>query len=522
MKTVVIYGGHDSNITFYNSETKNYKIIEIERITKSRYSTLKDLNVYQIQEILKFCQKIAENHWGFTNDYDVVISMIDGYIPESVYGEIFKSKKYIRYGDHHLSHAAVAFYQSNFQDCLIFSYDGGGNDGYFNIYEVNNNEFKLIEKINCDFGGCYLLLASCLKEVTSNSKSILSLAGKMMGICAYGDVIEEKVDIFARFFMDKNWKKLSTSSGYFLNNLDNPWNNPLTNFIFEGKVGYDFAATSQKAYEEAFLKIFKRIKNDYNPKNVCITGGGALNVLLNERIKNEFDLNVFVPPNPNDCGLSLGASLLFNNEKTKINITYDGVPIIDKENLAQFLINRNYIEFSYDVLSDELVKGKIIGVCINDSEVGPRSLGNRSIICNPNYENMKDILNSKVKFREWYRPFAPFCLESDASKYFESKNFHNLEFMSFAPRVKKKYAKLLPSITHEDFSSRLQIVTSKSHDFFYNLLVSFSKKNKTPILLNTSFNIKGNPILTTYEDAFYVLDNTDMDILVVDNYIIYK
>jgi carbamoyltransferase len=135
---------------------------------------------------------------------------------------------------------------------------------------------------------------------------------------------------------------------------------------------------------------------------------------------------------------------------------------------------------------------------------------------------MKDILNSKVKFREWYRPFAPFCLEEHSDKFFKSKDFKNFEFMGYAPIVKDEYCEKLPSITHIDKTSRLQVITKESHNFFYNVLTEFSKKTEIPVLLNTSFNILGNPILSTYEDAFYVLDNTLLDVLVTKDYIIYK
>ena len=129
---------------------------------------------------------------------------------------------------------------------------------------------------------------------------------------------------------------------------------------------------------------------------------------------------------------------------------------------------------------------------------------------------MKDILNSKVKFREWYRPFAPFCKKEDAPKYFDSYSFENLEFMSYAPRVK---VDTLPSITHVDGTARLQTVTEKSHSHFYELLTEFGKLSDTNVLLNTSFNIRGYPILSTIEDALYALENTEMDYVVIEDYL---
>ena len=163
----------------------------------------------------------------------------------------------------------------------------------------------------------------------------------------------------------------------------------------------------------------------------------------------------------------------------------------------------------------QLIKdGNIIGLVYGDSEVGPRALGNRSIVCDPNIKEMKDILNAKVKFREWYRPFAPFCKKEDASTYFDSNTFESYEYMSFAPRVKEEYIEKLPSITHVDNTARLQVVTEESHSHFYELLTEFGKISETNVLLNTSFNIRGYPILSTIEDALYVPHNTQMDYVV--------
>jgi len=148
-----------------------------------------------------------------------------------------------------------------------------------------------------------------------------------------------------------------------------------------------------------------------------------------------------------------------------------------------------------------------------DSEVGPRALGNRSIVCDPSIADMKDILNSKVKHRESYRPFAPFCKKEDAHKYFESRDFDNMECMSFAVKVK---VDTLPSITHVDGTARLQTVTKESHSHFYELLTEFGKISDTNVLLNTSFNTKGKPILSKISDAVKILDYVVID----DNLII--
>jgi carbamoyltransferase len=523
MKNISIFAGHDANITFADTEKNKYHVIEIERLVKKRYFRLHvDNSFEEILNILLECQRIAKNSFGMDDEYDVLTIVADGgLIPYEILKQVFPHKRIETY-DHHLSHAASTFYQSSFEESLIISYDGGGNDGFFNVYHANENGVHPIESIKSDFGGGYLLLASCCTEITKSSRHELSLAGKLMGLCAYGKTDQKQIDVMKHLFIDKNYKRLSESLGYNLKNVECPWRNPLENYIFEGQDSFDFAANAQKAYETMFLEIFDRLIVEYPIKNICLTGGGALNVLLNQRIKDTYDLNLFVSPNPNDCGLSLGASFLTKTPTEKINISYNGIPLIDEEKANDLLNGRKTSSLDLDYVCKLLKSGKIIGVCRGDSEVGPRALGNRSIICDPSFKDMKDILNAKVKFREWFRPFAPFCLKDEAHLYFDSKDFDNMEFMSYAPLVKKEIQNRLPSITHVDGSSRLQTVTEESHKFFYDLLKTYSNYSDINVLLNTSFNIRGNPILTTIEDALYVLDNTELDCVIINDVLVEK
>ena len=194
----------------------------------------------------------------------------------------------------------------------------------------------------------------------------------------------------------------------------------------------------------------------------------------------------------------------------------EDIVTVKKNDLDEFIKEYDAKKITKKDIAKLIKDGKIIGLVYGDSEVGPRALGNRSIVCDPNIPDMKDILNSKVKFREWYRPFAPFCKKEDAHKYFDSPNFDNLEYMSYAPRVK---VDTLPSITHVDGTARLQTVTEESHSHFYELLTEFGKLSDTNVLLNTSFNIRGYPILSTIEDALYALENTEMDYVVIEDYL---
>ena len=514
MKNLVsIFAGHDANITFYNADKDEYHLIELERLVKKRYFRLHVDNSPEYQkEILTLCQEIAEEDWGIENDYEAVLISSDGFIQVDP-KEIFNTEKVVTVARHHQTHAAAAFYLSPFEQALIVSYDGGGDDGHFNVYAANQGEIKLLKNIKSDFGGGYLLCGSMIREVAEKSKHQLALSGKLMGLCGYGKTNYDMVQAFEEFFFDRDYEKLSNWTNLPLKNIKNPWKNPLDNWVFEGQDGYDIAATAQAGFEDAFFSVLDKYDTDIP---LIITGGCALNVLVNEKVKQYYNREVFVPPNPHDGSLSLGHMLIYNPPSRKIDITYQGLPLVDKNDLEQFVKEYNAKKITKADIAKLIKDGNIIGLVYGDSEVGPRALGNRSIVCDPNIPDMKDILNSKVKFREWYRPFAPFCKKEDAPNYFDTYNYENLEFMSYAPRVKVDN---LPSITHVDGTARLQTVTEESHSHFYELLTEFGKLSDTNVLLNTSFNIRGYPILSTIEDALYALENTEMDYVVIEDYL---
>ena len=520
MKNLVsIFAGHDANISFYNAKTNKYYTIEIERLVQKRYFRLHVDNDAQYQkEILEQCRDIAETEWGIENDYEAVLISSDGFVQTDP-REVFNAEQIKTVARHHETHAAATFYQSPFKEALIVSYDGGGDDGHFNVYAANGKEIKLLKNIKSDFGGGYLLCGSMIREVAEKSKHQLALSGKLMGLCGYGKTNYDMVQAFEEFFFDRDYEKLSNWTNLPLKNIKNPWKNPLENWVFEGQDGYDIAATAQAGFEDAFFSVLDKYDRDIP---LIITGGCALNVLVNEKVKDYYNREVFVPPNPHDGSLSLGHMLIYNPPSRKIDITYQGLPLVDKNDLDEFIKEYSAKKIKKKDIAKLIKDGKIIGLVYGDSEVGPRALGNRSIVCDPNISDMKDILNSKVKFREWYRPFAPFCKKEDAPNYFDTYNYENLEFMSYAPKVKEEYIDKLPSITHIDNTARLQTVTEKSHKHFYELLTEFGKISDTNVLLNTSFNIRGYPILSTIEDALYALENTEMDYVVIEDYLFEK
>ncbi len=514
-KIISIYGGHNASVTFL-SDDGQYHIIELERLLQERHYMLFDKSADVFRKVITECLDIAKKFWNIDNDFDVCCYGINGSNHINEIKNVLKVKE-IKQFDHHLSHAACAFYQSPYNRSLVISFDGGGNDGVFNAYiaDKSDKSFRLIENNHHNLGHSYLLTGYPLSELSGIKGRLpydLSIAGKLMGLVARGKVRKDWIEPMHEFYQENSWN---------FSNLSSRIGKTLSLNSLSGQDSYDFAATSQFVFEEEFLKMSKRIFEENPDLPICLTGGCALNVLLNERLRQERGDNIFVPPNPDDGGLSLGQMFLYSPPDKDIDITFKGIPILDKDLLVSNKFSKS--KAGPGEIADYIMNGKILGIIDNDSEVGPRALGNRSIICDPSYPDMKDTLNSKVKFREWFRPFAPVVRFEDSSNFFdvETKNhtLRNFKFMSFAPKVNDDYVNLIPAIVHSDNTARLQVVFSDDRNIFYEILTSMSEKCNHPVILNTSFNIKGKPILTKISDALDVLVQTQLDGVYYDGYI---
>lgn len=451
--------------------------------------------------------------------------------------QLIPAKEYFTY-KHHVAHAAGAFYQSSHENALIFSFDGGGDDGKFNIFFANRRDgLTLLESVtnplykhphmSYDLGFPYMLIGHYLEDIKQENLSDGNLVypGKLMGLASYGRVNYNWLPFFIAMYKsnpngnnyEQHIKILSMNLGI---NLDEKSR-------LSGQTAWDLAATSQKAFEECFLEIAIPYLKKYPELPVGITGGCGLNIILNTRLVNEFERDVFVGPNPNDCGIAVGGLLSFLKPEQPADITYAGTPLLDIDTLGMYtqthsarkLVNEvmnPFKEVSFDELVTDLIDGKIIGVARGRSEHGPRALGNRSIICNPMITDMKDILNAKVKYRESYRPFAPVVRLEDVNTYFEWET--ESRWMTFCPVVRSEWREKLTAITHVDNTARVQTVTKQQNEWLYNLLTLFAEKAGVGILLNTSFNVNGKPILSTLSDAFEIFNKTQLDGLIIENY----
>lgn len=441
--------------------------------------------------------------------------------------KFFNADKFI-FVNHHHAHAAGTFYQSNFQKARACSFDGSGNDGRFAIFDCDRkNGLKRISGLdlnNYALGNRYSEFGRYCTSIRRNPHDLtpsnflslegfLQYPGKLMGLASYGTPNESWIPAFKEYYEGNFFDPINNKYPQLKAACDLPDE-------YTGQTEADIIATAQRAFELVFEDLAEPFF--VGEDKMLLSGGCALNITNNERQRKKRD--VFVAPNPNDGGLSLGFMLDYLKPTTAFNSTYMGPKAWDYNQLPEYVQKYDARLLNLKELITDLVNGKIIGVIRGGSEVGPRALGNRSIICHAAIPNMKDILNKKVKNREPYRPFAPLCRFDESSTFFETNYQRNDDhrWMSFCPNVRPEHKDKLASITHIDGTARLQAVNEFENHWLYSLFATFVEMNDYPVLINTSFNIAGKPILNSYKDGLWMLENTQMDGLILEDFYIRK
>ncbi len=293
---------------------------------------------------------------------------------------------------------------------------------------------------------------------------------------------------------------------------------------------YDLAAAVQKSFEEIYFSLIKQLFKKNHSQNLVISGGSALNSLANGKILGNSDFKkIFISPVPDDSGVSLGASQYVYNEiykgkkKYVMKNNYLGPKYTD-ERIANTLrtckLNFKILDNIEEHAAKKISEGKIIGWFQGALEFGDRALGNRSIIADPRDKSMKDKVNKLVKYREHFRPFAPAILHEELENYFVNPS--PTPFMEKVLYVIESKKQLIPAVTHEDGTGRVQTVSRESNHKFYKLIESFYKLTNVPILMNTSFNLKGEPIVCSPEDAIRTFFSSGLDLLYIENFCISK
>ena len=468
----------------------------------------------------------------------------------------YKSDSNIYFSDHHLSHAASAFFPSPFEEAVILTADGVGEWATTTVAIGKNNNLEIKKEIH--FPHSLGLLYSAFTYYTGFK--VNSGEYKLMGLAPYGkpiylDKIKQLVDIKddGTFRLDQKYFNYATGLTMTNENFNKLFDNQPRNSKNEKITQFhmDIAASIQAVTEEIMIKICKNLKQEYKISNLCLAGGVALNCVANGRILKEkiFD-NMWIQPAAGDAGGSLGAALAYwhieLNKERKITKndqmkgSYLG-PSYSNEEIKQSLENlgaKYQIMSDKDLInktSDDLINGNAIGWFQGRMEFGPRALGGRSIIGDSRSPIMQKNLNLKVKYRESFRPFAPSVLREDLNKWFELNT--DSPYMLLVSQVQKDKQNQMtddekklfgidklnikrseiPAVTHVDYSARIQTVHEETNKKYYDLIKKFKDKTNCSVIINTSFNVRGEPIVNTPEDAFNCFMGTELDNLVIGN-----
>lgn len=517
MNTIAVHLYHDSTISMnLDGDIRN---IELERVFAKRYYDWRQ----ESQGLDELIEVIRREHKMF--DAGMVVGIHDKSVME-----LFKRLDITSIGqvDHHLAHAAAAFYQSPYERSLLISYDGGGNDGTFKTFLGCRKQG--IHPLNTtwplNLGIPYRALAHPIADIFKpDDERELSNAGKLMGLAAYGNVRPEWVEPITAYYNTCSTGGDSPRHMYrwvvsHLSHLGLQLGICLSRNALTGTEAFDLARTAQSVFEELFLERVLPVIHNYGLP-ICISGGCALNVLVNQRLSQLVELPVFIPPNPNDCGLALGALLIQATPQEPVDVTYSGCPILDLSHLPETIAHFGAVEVQPAYIAQLLFTGKVVAVMRGNAEHGPRALGNRSILCDPSVPGMKDRLNRRVKFREQFRPYAPVVRAQDVQLFFDNAK-NDMSYMSFNPTVKAKWRAAFASAVHVDGTARAQTVTPQQNPWLYEVLTEFHRLRGYGVLLNTSFNSKGKPMVARISDALSVYFTTDIDYLLIENWLFRK
>ncbi|MCA9002155.1 MAG: carbamoyltransferase, partial [Planctomycetes bacterium] len=447
--------------------------------------------------------------------------------------------------DHHMSHAAASFYTSPFEDSAILTVDGAGEWTTSTMAIGRGKKIEILKEMRFphSLGLLYsAFTAYCGFEINEGEY-------KLMGMHPYGepkyvDRIYELIQVGedGSLWHDMQYFQYhhstdDTLTAAFEHHFGRPRRDPKLQDKSLDPYYCDMAASIQKVTEEILLKMVHHLHEiSGGMKNLCLSGGVALNSVANYKIMRQgpFD-NVYIHPAPGDDGGSVGAAYWAYNQVLEqprgpaLGHAYLGSEHSNEE--IESFLRANDIPFQfieddqafYDFAADALVDGKVCGWFRGRFEWGPRALGARSIIADPRRAEMKEKLNSKIKFREAFRPFAPSVLEERANEFFEipeAEKHFPARFMLYVAPVREEKRADLPAITHEDGSGRLQTVFKETNPAYHGLIEAFGKRTGVPVIMNTSFNLKGEPIVESPAHAFNTFSLSGMDLLFLGNYVI--
>jgi carbamoyltransferase len=578
----IIAAAHEERFTRIKQD-ENFPINAVKYCLNESGIDISDIAavVYYEKPFLKF-ERLLESYYHFAPQG--LISFVKSipvwvkeklFIKDELYSQLKKignfDKKNLKlyFSEHHLSHAASAYFPSGFDSAAILTLDGMGEWASASIAHANGNKLEIIKELHYpnSLGLLYSAFTYFLGFMVNSGEY------KLMGLAPYGNHCSEQVENYKKLIREKlveiksdgsirlemkyfafatGLKMIRTNKWETLFNLKK--REPSDHVLQSHS---DLALAIQQITEEIVINMAQEAKRLTGSKNLCLAGGVALNCVANSAIlrENIFE-NIFVQPAAGDAGGALGAALAFAHIHNNIPVVaspcdkmkgaFLGPEFSDKDVLkvarkygATFEHFNNDDEL-YNYTANRLIEGKVTGWFRGRMEFGPRALGNRSILADARNPEMQKKLNLKIKFREGFRPFAPSVLHEETHNYFNIDI--SSPYMLFVADVNENYRKPLPddyetmdvmkklyvqrstvpAITHCDFSARLQTVHKETNPDYHALISKFKAITGTGLIVNTSFNVRGEPIVCTPDDAFRCFMRTEMDILVMQNYVFIK
>jgi carbamoyltransferase len=451
--------------------------------------------------------------------------------------------------EHHIAHIASAYYCSPWEKAAGFSYDGSGDFVSTMMARCEGNEIEVLDRVFLphSLGSLYTMIC----EFIGYSK--YGDEGKVMGLAPYGKNKDEYRDQLCKIVVPKNggfhldlsyFKPLGSNQGmqilpdgtvrlarHFSDRMEDLFGQPRQLHAEITQRDMDLAFALQQRFEEIFFHLLNRLQERVPVDDLAMAGGCALNSVANGKIFDRTPFRqTYIQPAAGDEGLAIGAalhsyhSILKQPRRYELRSSYLGPEFSDshiRSSLQNAGLEGRKMERGelLDAVADQIVAGNVIGWFQGRMEWGPRALGNRSIVAHPGLPDMKDVLNARIKHREWFRPFAPSILAEYQHEYFECD--HPSPFMLHVYKIRPEKRQALCAVNHVDDTGRLQTVARDESPLYYDLISAFHRKTGIPVILNTSFN-ENEPIVCTPEEAIDCFQRTRMDVLAIGSFLIVK
>ena len=446
----------------------------------------------------------------------------------------------LEYYDHHECHAAASFFHSGFDEALVFIMDGSGEDEATTVWSTKGRKLEKLKtfKLPHSLGRAY----SCITEFLGFRA--YTDEGKIMGLASYGHLEPDTHEKIQKLLSikDNGDYEVDPDLIYYGKHSYNPrFTDRLVELLGAPRIFLkrneeisdhykNIAFSIQHLLEQSVSRLVRTYIEKTGINNICIGGGVAMNCKMNGYISGMDEVgDLFVHPASHDGGANIGAAMLSLNKHApeisfkKLSHAYAGPSYSDEyiENVLNYSkLKWNKLDNPAPFIADKLAKGKIVALFQGKMEMGARSLGNRSILANPLLKDTQAILNDHVKHRENWRPFCPSILEEYGNDFFE--HIVHPEYMLVATKVRNEKANLIPSAVHIDGTARPQFVSRKTNPYFWEIIEEFRKITDVPVIINTSFNIMGEPIINTPEEAIRCFYSTGLDVLILEKFILTK